>query len=471
MTDLIVVGSKSRSETWANVKNANPLRMSLPLATFAALAGNEMLAIGNLVATKFPAERDMYRPFADVIGAILNTARTDDTVGATVLDTHNRQYLGVYSPDISIVIGGLHNADSSSVHMVIELKHASVALEAKGLGQSYDYALAIRAAQGHRRFHIVMLSNLVDTQFVLLDSHDSSTRHFLATDLAHAISYIKHWVLLSPDFCPQVPPYSLCLRDMVRRLGTSKHSVVAEFDAPVGMPGTLSRLFADENLGTTMAVKRSSDPSKFGDISHEITILTQIKKSGGHENIARLVYFSPLADELGVMPVGQRVIVSELDEPDVITILHDVLAALQWLHSKNIIHRDVRIDNVILHDRHARLIDFGAAIEIPAPADTAYWGGYICCPVELIGDFTRPYTPSKKHDLYAFVLMAALMAFPNSLKSMTSKDVSQHTPESNRLKRYWHRLTYSTVWGRFVAAAEDLRYGDLEAVSDVFAVL
>lgn len=471
MTDLFFIGSKSRSETWANVKIANPLRMSLPLTTCPVLADDEMIAITDLVATKFSAEKEMYRPFVDVISGILDTARTTDTVGVTVLDTHNRQYLGVYSPDISIVIGGLRNADSSSVHLVIELKHSSVALDGNGLGQSYDYALAIRAAQGHRRFHIVMLSNLIDTQFVLLDSNDCSTRHFIATDLAHAISYIKHRVLTSSEFSPQVPTFSLGLGDMVRRLGASKHSVVAEFEAPVGMPGTLRRLFGDETVGTTMAVKRSSDVSNFGDITHEITILTKIKKWGGNENIARLVYCSPLNDELGVMPVGERVVVSELDEFDAITILRDILAAIQWLHSKNIVHRDVRIDNVILHSGRARLIDLGAAIEIPAPADTPYWGGYICCPVELIGDFTLPYTPNKKHDLYAFVLMAALMAFPNSLKSMSSKDVSQHTPESNRLKRYWARLSRSTVWGPFVAAAEGLKYEDLKKVSDVFAVL
>lgn len=41
--------------------------------------------------------------------------------------------------------------------MVIELKHANVTLEGKGLGQAYDYALAIRAAQGHRRLHAIQL--------------------------------------------------------------------------------------------------------------------------------------------------------------------------------------------------------------------------------------------------------------------------------------------------------------------------
>lgn len=471
LTQLIALGSKSRSETWSNVKNANPNRMSLPLAACPVLPDYQTFAIDHLVAATYPTEKDMYRPFISAVGAILNSVRTADTLGATVIDTHNRQYLGVYSPDITLAIGGLRHPDSASVYMVIELKHTNVTLEGKGLGQAYDYSLAIRAAQGHRRFHVVMLSNFIDTHFVLLDTKDASTRHFIASSLSHAISYIKHRVLHSTDFSPSVPTYSLCLGDMVRRLGTSKHSVVSEFDAPDGTPGTLSRLFIDEKLGTTMAVKRSSDISKAGDIAHEISMLTKIKKCSGTSTIARLVYSSPQNDELGIMPVGSRIDPTELSEHTAITILTDVLAALTWLHSKNILHRDVRIDNVVLHEGRARLIDFGAAIELPAVPDTPYWGGYLCCPQELIGDFSRPYTPAKKHDLLAYVMMAALMAFPHTMKSMSSKHVSQHTPESYRLIRFWARLRSSSVWRPYVKAAEKGEYGGLRSVGDVFAVL
>lgn len=445
--------------------------MSLPLAASPVLPDHQTFAIEQLVAARYQSEKDMYRPFISVVGPILNSARTVNTLGAQVIDTHNRQFLGVYSPDITVAIGGLQHPDSASVYMVIELKHTNVTLEGKGLGQAYDYSLAIRAAQGHRRFHVVMLSNFIDTHFVMLDTKDSSTRHFIATNLAHAISYIKHRVLSSTEFSPNVPAYSLGLGDMVRRLGTSKHSVVSEFDAPDGMAGTLSRLFIGEQLGTTMAVKRSSKKSKAGDIAHEIYILTKIKMCSGASTIARLVHTSPQNDELGVMPVGERVNSLELPEHTAITILTDVLSAIVWLHSKNILHRDIRIDNVVLHDGHARLIDFGAAIELPAQPDTPYWGGYLCCPQELIGDFNRPYTPAKKHDLLAYVMMAALMAFPHSLKSMSSKHVSQHTPESYRLIRYWARLRTSCVWRPFVTAAETVQYAGLETIGDVFAIL
>lgn len=445
--------------------------MSLPLATCPFLPDHQTFAIDQMVGARYANEKEMYEPFVAIVGPILNSNRTANALGATVINTSNRPYLGVYSPDITVAIGGLQNPDSASIYMVIELKHPTVALESKGLGQAYDYSLAIRAAQGHRRLHVVMLSNFVDTHFVLLDAYDFTTRHFIATSLPHAISYIKHRVLCTSDFNPMVPAYSLSLGDMVRRLGTSKHSVVTEFDAPEGMVGTLGRLFTGEAVGTTMAVKRSSDPSKSGDITHEINILLKIKRLSGTSTIARLVHTSPGNDELGVMPVGDRVNVMDLEEWTAKIIIQDILAAIEWLHSKNILHRDVRIDNVVLHSGRARLIDFGAAIELPAPADTPYWGGYLCCPPELIGDFDRPYTPAKKHDLLAFVLMVALMTFPHTVKNMSSKEVSHRTTESGRLVRYWARLRTSSVWRPYVLAAEAERYEDLRSIADVFAML
>lgn len=95
--------------------------------------------------------------------------------------------------------------------------------------------------------------NLVDTHFVLLDYSDASTRHFIADRLAHVISYLKNRVLYATGPSPSFPPYDIGLGDMVRRLDTSKHSVVTEFDGPEGISGTLRRMFTDEPLGTVLS--------------------------------------------------------------------------------------------------------------------------------------------------------------------------------------------------------------------------
>jgi serine/threonine protein kinase len=44
----------------------------------------------------------------------------------------------------------------------------------------------------------------------------------------------------------------------------------------------------------------------------------------------------------------------------------EVAIALEWLHSRQIIHRDVKVDNVLVHmDGHIRLCDFGCAAQLP----------------------------------------------------------------------------------------------------------
>jgi serine/threonine protein kinase len=49
-------------------------------------------------------------------------------------------------------------------------------------------------------------------------------------------------------------------------------------------------------------------------------------------------------------------------------ILYQVLKALAYLHQQNIVHRDVKLDNVLLtaykHGARAILSDFGAAIDL-----------------------------------------------------------------------------------------------------------
>ena len=42
-------------------------------------------------------------------------------------------------------------------------------------------------------------------------------------------------------------------------------------------------------------------------------------------------------------------------------ILHDVVDALTHAHKHNVVHRDIKPDNVMLSDRHALVTDFGVA--------------------------------------------------------------------------------------------------------------
>lgn len=68
----------------------------------------------------------------------------------------------------------------------------------------------------------------------------------------------------------------------------------------------------------------------------------------------------------------------------------DILLALEWIHERGLVLRDVRSDNVIVvqdagsNERRARavLVDFDRAA--PIRQNYVYEGGYICCPEEVL---------------------------------------------------------------------------------------
>jgi len=97
-------------------------------------------------------------------------------------------------------------------------------------------------------------------------------------------------------------------------------------------------------------------------------------------------------------------------EADVIDLLHQVLTILSFVHSQNVIHRDIKPDNLIRRQRDGKLvlIDFGAVKQIrtqlSGPADTQL----------TVGIGTQGYTPCEQlagkprfsSDLYALGMTA-----------------------------------------------------------------
>jgi len=82
-------------------------------------------------------------------------------------------------------------------------------------------------------------------------------------------------------------------------------------------------------------------------VSDEIKILAHIHSLGGHDSFPHLLYHTAVYRELTTSPVGHPVS-SKSKVSDVKAVLFDVLDALIWLHANDIIHRDVRWENIVI---------------------------------------------------------------------------------------------------------------------------
>jgi len=118
---------------------------------------------------------------------------------------------------------------------------------------------------------------------------------------------------------------------------------------------------------------RLTDPHRMTNVKREITIL----KKMDHRNIIKLFYALDekrqiflIMEYIGHMSLHAYLktkLGRKMDEKEAKKLFFQIVQALNYCHSKNIVHRDIKLENILL-DEHMtiKMIDFGFSIVTPA---------------------------------------------------------------------------------------------------------
>lgn len=462
----------SRSAAWKRIKSNNSHKTDHEFVKFAEGVTISDSRVQHLLDQKFSDEKEMYSPVLSLMKELFDRSPENGHQSVAVFDTHKNGFLNGLAPDIAITLGDIKKADKMSVYCVVELKIGEI--DDRAFGQVLEYLFALRQIQPKRHSIAALLSNLEQNYILILrmqGGDDFDIVQYNSVSLAQALTFIKTVILVQPMYFPAVPAFSPELGIMERRLGNPHHSAVGEFQIPHNIAHSSGKLTLT-GVPKTMAVKRAAVHTPTAvEIENEISMLEAIRDGGGCHYLPELIYVAGDRKEFGITPVGQSLDRNaSWKHQDLRQILKEVLSGMQWLHTQNIIHRDIRLDNIVVAEDRACLIDLGNSIRRDGKP-TEYAGGYVCCPVSLIGDMDKTYIPQFADDYMAFLLLISLLMFPTSGRGLTTTNLMVNSDDSERVKEFWKEMKQSKFWGRYVKAAEEADGKIFEELFEVFLML
>lgn len=447
----------------------------------------------DLGATDFLKELAMYKRVQACLAEHLSTPLAESHPGSQVFDTHQKDLIFGLRPDMSIVTANTTKPTVGSLIAVVEMKVGNLTKEA--FGQLYDYLKGIKRAQPNRRTVVGLLSNLRENQFLMLETPPGRKTRctvYNSVKLDVALTYLRDVVIRDPIYHPPASVFAAALGPLDLQLGNPAFSVVGVFFVPdMATPKFQSGRWVDpafqKPYGDVQMVVKRTTPGVSGTlfksraprtVETEIEMLLKIKEMPrndpmmeGWKHVPTLLYHTHDYQEFGILPRGFSV--SPYDTgANWVRLLHDLLDALEWLHTHQIVHRDVRLDNIVWDITHAVLIDFGTAIDIHGTSDVAYHGGYLCCPPRLLGNLDGEYTPVPADDCFAVVLLVNTILFPSRWESFRSVELEKPgSPETRNLAKFWDSMETSRIWSRFYAAARKADYATLKEMDQFFVYL
>ena len=107
----------------------------------------------------------------------------------------------------------------------------------------------------------------------------------------------------------------------------------------------------------------NKDPHKFKNIRKEINIMQNLDNEGVvklYESVETLTKISLVVEYGGEESLLEYVKHNyPLSMETVQDISFQLIKAISYLHEKNIVHRDIKLQNVLIHKGTIKLIDFG----------------------------------------------------------------------------------------------------------------
>ncbi|KAA8894702.1 hypothetical protein FN846DRAFT_912596 [Sphaerosporella brunnea] len=368
--------------------------------------------------------------------------------------------------EISITTAGVNVAHPLYVRTVLELKEGEIGIKDKR--QLVEKLCQLAEPQYWRLLFTGLLLNTATKEAYVLQLRRSksmsqifSVQQYTPISFEQAVTYIRDVVTISDAERPCTPPFSPVLGKIQRQLGMTPRSVIAEFvmPEPSAAVGWIEGVQIVPEEDDTVCVKRAycADHTLYPirACEDDITILKKIHDLGGHDSLVRILFHDDDMLEYGMLPCGVPADPDDLNgwPTRARCVLNDVWSALMWLHKHDILHRDIRWDNIVLYGTRAVIVDYGGGIDLGELAGDAtdYVGGFICCPPRLLGDLQRPYYPKRGDDYHAYVLLVNTLMMPQTVTGVKSGNVASAT---RMLQEMWRRLRENELWRRYILAAE-----------------